>query len=198
MKIIKEFTEPTTIIITGQWVDGIKESLMLTDDECGIDVRCFNGKTISLTTFGIIHILTLDQFNWFVTSDHYKMHCDDDFGNQENMYIVIKDYIGVIGATGIMDHNKEFDKWDINDYFYHQVKDSVLVLDVKGEYDFNAMNVNEVKEFLDSGESSKAGVEEVSPSLEERIEVLEKKIESMQKQITLHSGSIDWCERNIK
>lgn len=155
MKVLKEYKEPTTIVITGQWVDNVKSSLLITDDEFVIDIRKFNGDEVSLTTFGSITILTEEEFNWFVTSDHYIMHCDDDFGNEENMYVVIKDYVGVIGATAnVRGGIDDFDKWNVDDYFYHQVEGELYV-DVKGEYEFEAMTVGEVKEFLESDRGSK-------------------------------------------
>jgi len=155
MKILKEYTKPTTIIITGQWVNNVESSLLITDDECEIDIRKFNSEKVSLITFGNISILTEEEFNWFVTSDHFTMHCGDDFSNEEDMYVVIKNYVGVIGATGITCDGEEFDKWDITDYFYHQVEDSNVVIDIKGEYNVESMTVGEVKEFLESDRGSK-------------------------------------------
>jgi len=161
MKILKEYKKPTTIIITGQWVDNVESSLLITDDECTFDIRKFNGYEICLMAFGSVSILTEEEFNWFITSDHYKMYCDDDFGDEENMYTVIKDYVGIIGATATRYDGEEFDKWDIDEYFHHQVDDSNVTLEVKGEYEFEAMTINEVKEFLLSDKGSK--VSEVLP-----------------------------------
>ena len=199
MKIIKEYKKPTTIVITGQWVEGIGKSLMITDDESGIDVRRFDGDTFSLTTYGHIYVLTEEQFNWFITSDHYALYCDDD--DIENLYIPIKDFIGVIGATGITDDGVESDEWDINDYFYHQIDDGVFypILDIKGEYNIQPMNIKEVKEFLASNKDSIfIPIPEIKSPLEVKIEALENRIESQAKQIALLSDAIDWCERNIK
>jgi hypothetical protein len=192
MKILKEFKEPTTIVITGQWVEGIKQSLMIDDDEWVIDVRNSNGDLISLTTFGGVYILTEKQFNWFITSDHYKLYCDDDFGHIENMYIVLKDYVGTIGAIGILHDGGETDKWLLNDYFNHQLEDADVILDVISEYDFDAMTIEEATEFLNSNEkNSKPTKTEAKISLEERIQILEDKVESQTKQIKLLTDSID-------
>ena len=200
MKILKEYTEPTTIIMTGQWVKDVEPSLMINDDESSISVTNIGVNTTSnLTTFGHMYILTEFEFNWFVTSDHYTMHCDDDFGDTEKMYIVIKDFIGVIGARGLIEGREEFDKWDVDDYFYHQVEDATLEIMVIGEenYIVKSMNINEVKEFLGSNISSKIIFTEESLSLEEKIKILEERIESQEKEIARLSDAVGWCERNI-
>tara|TARA_R110000796_G_scaffold248124_3_gene374578 strand:- start:2120 stop:2713 length:594 start_codon:yes stop_codon:yes gene_type:complete len=197
MKILKEYKEPTTIIICGAWVEGIDKSLMITDDESQIDVRGTNGSS-SITTLGQVYILTEDEFNWFITSDHYKMHCEGDvFSDIEHLYIPIKDYVGVIGASGLTCDNEPFDNWDINNYFHHQVEDSRVLIDVSGEDYFIRMNVNEVKEFL-VGAGTNGIFKAPEVNLEEKIVILEKRIESQQKQIEHLSDAVDWCERNIK
>lgn len=158
MKIIKEVKESTTLIITGQWIEGREPSLMITDDESQIDIRRFDGKTTSLTTLGFVNILTVEEFNTFINSEHYKLHCDDDFGNDENFYVVLKDYVGIIGATGAMwgHENENFDNWDLDEYFYHQeLGDLYPIIGVTGEYDFKGMTVQEVKDFLGSDKGSK-------------------------------------------
>ena len=142
MKVLKEFKEPTNVVITGQWVGGeVEPSLSITDDECILTVRNFKGKKFNLAALGSITILTEEQFNWFIDSDHYKMYCDDDFGNIE--------------AVGVTYDGDETVEWEIEDYFYHQVEDANLILDIKGEYNFDSMNVNEAKKFLKSNEISK-------------------------------------------
>jgi len=156
MKVLKEFKEPTNVVITGQWVGGeVEPSLSITDDECILTVRNFKGKKFNLAALGSITILTEEQFNWFIDSDHYKMYCDDDFGNIEDMYIPIKGYVGNIEAVGVTYDGDETVEWEIEDYFYHQVEDANLILDIKGEYNFDSMNVNEAKKFLKSNEISK-------------------------------------------
>jgi len=158
MKIIKEVKEPTTLIICGQWLEGVEPSLMITDDESQIDIRRFDGKTTSLTTFGFVNILTVEEFNTFINSEHYKSNCDDDFGNDEHFYVVLKDYVGTIGVTGAMrgHENEDFDKWDLDEYFYHQeLGDLYPIINVSGEYAFKGMTVQEVKDFLVSDKGSK-------------------------------------------
>ena len=159
MKILKEYKEPTTIIITGQWVEPYKESLMVTDDECFVDVRKHNGEEVSLSTFGFVTILTEDEFNEFINSEHFKVNCDNEFSELEYMYRPIKDYVGTIGVsrTNSWNGEEESDDWDIDEYFYHQFEDSVPTIKVLGEYDFDSMTIDEVKKFLSSNKTSKMG-----------------------------------------
>lgn len=205
MKILKEYTEPTTIIITGQWVEPYKESIMLTDDECYVDVRDFKGDEITLSTFGFVTILTEDEFIDFINSEHFKLNCENEFCDLENMYIPIKDYVGRIGATGIIAGTKdmEFDNWDIEDYFYHQVDDSSPIIDISGEYKFKSMTIDQVIKFLSSDASSlvlssTTFEKEVDRSIEEKIKQLEERIEAQSKQIALLNDTVDWCQRYVK
>ena len=199
MKILREFKEPTNIVITGQWVNSKEPSLSLTDDECSCSIRDYKGDYVSITSFGSITILTEDEFDWFLESDHYRLFCDDDFGRKENMYVAIKNYVGVIGATGLYSGTEEeFDDWDINDYFYHQVEDSGVILNISGKYNIQPMTVDEVSEFLSSNRISKVVKEEPEVSLRERIKMLEERVESQSEQIRLLNDSLSWCEHYIK
>jgi hypothetical protein len=148
-------------------------------------------------SYGHIYILTEKEFFEFINSNHFKEHYKEEY--DENYYVVIKDYIGTIGATGLTENREESDDWDINEYFNHQVEDDALrlIIDITGKYHFNSTTFKQTLEFLKSDETSKA-VEVKKISVEERIKLLEKKVESQTKQIALLSDSIDWCERNIK
>jgi hypothetical protein len=197
MKTLKTFTEPETVIICGAWVEDKEVVLKITDDESPVTIRKYDGWCVDMYSYGHIYILTEKEFFEFINSNHFKEHYKEEY--DENYYVVIKDYIGTIGATGLTENREESDDWDINEYFNHQVEDDALrlIIDITGKYHFNSTTFKQTLEFLKSDETSKA-VEVKKISVEERIKLLEKKVESQTKQIALLSDSIDWCERNIK
>lgn len=155
MRILKEYKKPTTIVMTGEWVVDHKDSVSYTDDECTIDVRKYNGDIETITAFGGLTILTEDEFYEFIQSNHYKMHCDDDFNKEEHMYIIIKDFVGTIGATVELRGGPAVE-WDVDEFVNHQFDGFVeLFVEVLGDYEFESMPIGKAIEFLESDKGSK-------------------------------------------
>tara|TARA_R110000851_G_scaffold47424_6_gene115183 strand:- start:418 stop:1074 length:657 start_codon:yes stop_codon:yes gene_type:complete len=154
MKIIKELKEPTTLILCGGWIDDetIEPILRITDDESSISIRKHDGSLSYLQTYGFVYLLTEEQFRTFINSKHY----DNEYGDWEDeFFMVLKDYVGTLGAVG-MRENEEFDEWDINDYFYHQMDcDEDLILDISGAYDLKNSDKDGALKILSQSNSIK-------------------------------------------
>lgn len=195
MKVIKEFKTPKTIIITGQWIKNVEPALMIDDDETDITVRNTKGEWCNIFSWGQIYVITESEFNEFRESEHYTNFCDDD--EDENMYMVLKDYVGTIGATAIIEGGQSSDDWEVDEYFQHQDIEGGLIINVTGNYKIEQSTIKDVIEFLKSDETSK--IEEVtSPSLEEKLTKLEGIVEKQTKEIDALSEKIrklSWIKR---
>lgn len=60
MEILKEFKEPTDVVISGVWIEDKEQCLSITDDEASVDV-IINSKRIYLTTCGYLYIDSIEN-----------------------------------------------------------------------------------------------------------------------------------------
>lgn len=194
MRILKEVTEPQTIIICDAYLDDRDPDVMINDDECGFNIRKSNGEFTSVDSFGFIYIFTKEEFlNYIESKDEDEKEEQDDF----DLYVIIKDFVGTVGVTAKEFGGKENDNWKLNDYFHHQDINGGLILDVSGDYDFNALHLDEALRFLNSDEKNQK-LNTPIESIEGKLIRFEKLIESQRKEIAKLADAIQWCERNIK
>lgn len=125
--ILRTFTEPTDVYISGDYYNDIKEAFSITDDESGVGIT--NGsKTVDINSYGFIYIFTKDEFRAAIPKIDY-LDEDATYSNWEGVYL--KDFVGDIKLIlRAEESNEEFgikkgdnilrEDVDLTDYAWHQ------------------------------------------------------------------------------
>lgn len=161
MKVLREFKEPTSIVIADAWIEDESNPELeeycfkIDDDECGFDVT--NGdKTEGVESFGFVYILTKDEFLKHINSDHYEQY--DGEHSDWNRYVVINDFVGEVKLKVTIRGGEEVpsDKIDFDEYIQHQFDSwSDIEVVIPSEYDFEVSNEEKALKLLESGKGSK-------------------------------------------
>ena len=144
MVLLKKIETSQDIFILGDLpVEGIQDSFLIDDDECGFTIAS-GKKRLGVGSFGSCLILTKTE----LVANRDKINMDnyeDIFGNNS---ILIENFIGDIKLKVIVNNNdviKE-DNFDINEFIHHQdfsdyVQD--IIIDIGEGYQFKQFEMSE-------------------------------------------------------